>query len=295
MDDTRQSVRQAKRARVSNRHRSPSPDSVLDDPVDRICTHCRMRATGNTFGEREPSVREFCKSNGLTLGDYDVDMEIDSVLRAKRMPFPKYISVWLRHGRDKKRMKALRAALLDDEVLLGVLDGIPGDKLVPAVSSLVRAELSELSSRPMFCPLKEVKSSQELDVRAVNADMDRYAPVWKQLLDALLGNQRKHWPSYNNSSFRNPPGPGRKDEVTNQGRRVLLTSVVLGGYRSRTGCGIRTLLGIMLKGTGLSRSGIDNLAGFGVCPSYNTVNREFKNAEARGEVSPTVVVIFVPR
>jgi hypothetical protein len=207
--------------------------------------------------------------------------EINLLLRRFRWSFLTLVKNWLEYKgdtREKKRKLGKLADILDviladddiDTVMERDVDESFSNVLLPSFIKKIRRELGVLQRDvPVFGKWSVEVEFEDIQIPRAADNIKRHAPLLYQLVHGLAENSRK---DYN-----------REEQ---NGRLVLVASILsLGRARNTANCFSR-LLGLYLQGTGLKRRGLQVLHGLGVIENYRTIDEAKKGLALRSEVYP---------
>lgn len=206
---------------------------------------------------------------------------IEKILRLQRWSIGQFLSAWIRHGRNERRVGQLRDALKSPVFQPALPGALSDDALLEVVSGRVRREWRSVVGCGMFRKELPNVTVEELDYGAVIEFLKRCAPLWVGLLVLLLRPQR---PIVGGAA-------GVSDAIVQ--RIVIITIVCFGVFARETTAGVRLLLGCFLQNAGLARRGMEVLAGFGLVPTYKYVVREVTAMAERAKVVFVRVLLLI--
>lgn len=204
--------------------------------------------------------------------------EIVRLLRLWRWSFPTLLKNWLQYKsdtRDRKRKLRKLADNLDvilaDEDIDTIMEQDVDQKIfnvmLPSCVKKIRRELGVLQQGvPVFGKWSAEVEFESLQIPRAADDVKKYAPVLYQLVHGLAENARQ---DYN-----------REEQ---NGRIVLVTSVLSVGRARNTANCFSRLLGLYLQSAGLKRRGLQVLHGLGVIENYRTIDEAKKVLGVRSE------------
>lgn len=210
--------------------------------------------------------RKLTSGTDLSLSD---KMDIFArLLRHFRMTFGALTTSWLgfRDGaRNKRRARKaanLAAALADDLDFRRALIARSDGAVIDDVVGVVRNELALLQKKCRYFGKFDPKSLDEkLNLRSISSAIEEHAPM---LVRLIRGFTRPVRGDINCSKWR----PGQ------QGRLVLITSLLQLGRARNSANAFARLLGLYFMGMGVKRRVLSVLHGLGIIDSYTKLNEQ---------------------
>jgi len=188
---------------------------------------------------------------------------IESILQEAKWDLGQFLTAYVRKGKRKVRVKALKRAVQKTTLLRQLVqDSLGGPSLMKAAAERVRSEWPAVIRTRFFGKETSTQSVEELDPCAAFEVLRKQAPLWVELLQHLLRPRRE-------------PRALRAAEVREavMQRSISITTISLGTFARKSSTGFRHKLGSYLYQSGLAKRAIDTLAGFGFTPTYKYVNK----------------------
>jgi hypothetical protein len=143
--------------------------------------------------------------------------------------------------------------------------GFPRVESAPS-DAVFHSEFKALIGRPLFNRFDTVEMAgklDDIDFSQARREISLHAPNWAELLSGLLQNSRAGWASYNQA------------KVTQDGPFYAITALICRARARTRSDFFAKSMGLYLLGNNVKRRVIEVISGFGVCDSYNIINREF--------------------
>lgn len=230
---------------------------------------------------RFSSLAEMRESSNLGKPDFKAFVEVEKLMTKRNWTFRHIILLYTRFGSAIKRVRGVSRALLhDEEIRDSILRYADPSSLGQLLAPSIRREWKRLihNHDQPFSKARDSNSSGLIDVNHLFRFIHQEAPIWFALMNLLLRNQRAERQTYE----------GTKTEGKEFDQRlVFITSHVLGSFAPRSSGEYRGNLGLFLHSCGLSRKGLDTLAGMGIIPSYDHLNQRLTRIAKHAEVLPT--------
>jgi hypothetical protein len=158
------------------------------------------------------------------------------------------------------------------------------DQSVQQVQRTLRSELDTLLATKTFRPWSATigqgkdkqPSFQDENIADALQEILQHAPVWVQLLNNLIVNERADRPTYS--------GPNTPSEAHSR-LLYLLTSMVMGSRAKKRANSPLVRLGLYLEANGTKERVVTTLARFGICPSIHSIRDKIKDIEEYSKVT----------
>jgi hypothetical protein len=269
---------------------SESDDDDLDeDELDDAKIEALFAPTTGMAGSKRrrfPSLAEIKESCKLGKADFKAFIDVEKLMIKRRWSFRNVILLYTRFGRATKRTRGVSHAVLHHkEISDSIIRYADPSSLAQLLAPSIRREWKRLVHDPdqPFSKARDSNSSGLLDVKHLSDYIGQDAPLWFALMNLLLRNQRAERQTYEGTKTE-----GKEFEE----RLVFITSHVLGSFAPRSSSEYRSNLGLFLHSCGLSRKGLDTLAGMGVILSYTHLNKRLTRIAKNTEVLPTQDSLF---
>jgi hypothetical protein len=274
-------------------HPDESSESDDDDLDEDGLDDAKIEAlfaptTGRAGGKRRrfPPLAEIKESCKLGKADFKAFIDVEKLMIKRKWSFQHVILLYTRFGRATKRSQGVSHAVLHYKEISNPIIRYAGpSSLAQLLAPSIRREWKRLVHNPdqPFSKARDSNSSGLLDVKHLSDCIGQDAPLWFALMNLLLRNQRAERQTYEGTKTE-----GKEFEE----RLVFITSHVLGSFAPRSSSEYRSNLGLFLHSCGLSRKGLDTLAGMGVILSYTHLNKRLTRIAKNTEVLPTQDSLF---
>jgi len=254
-------------------------DNLDEAKIEALFAPTTRRAGGK---RRFPSLAEMRKSCNLGKADFIAFIEVEKLMIKRKWSLRHIILLYTRFGMATRRVRGLSHALLrHKEISDSILRYADPSSLAQFLAPSIRREWKRLvhNHDQPFSKARDSNPSGLLDVKHLFEYIRQETPLWFALMNLLLRNQRAERQAYEGTKTE-----GKKFEEY----LVFITAHVLGSFAPRCSSEYRSNLGLFLHSCGLSRKGLDTIAGMGVIPSYTHLNRRLTRIAKHAEVLWTV-------